>query len=125
MIGGAWGCTHAGINEVYVMLKTTVISLALAAGLGVSALAVAQSASTQPASPSANMPSSQASATADHQVIKPGDRNCIRSTGSLIPAKKGECLQGVSGRSYSQQDLRNTGQIDTAQALRMLDPSIH
>ncbi|MGH8157957.1 MAG: hypothetical protein ACREPQ_07545 [Rhodanobacter sp.] len=107
------------------MLKTTIISLALAVGLGVSALAVAQSASAQVASPSANTTSSQANATQDHQVIKPGDRVCIRDTGSLIPAKKGQCLQGVAGRSYSRQDLLNTGEMNTGQALRMLDPSIH
>lgn len=103
------------------MLKTTVISLALAVGLGVSALAVAQSAPAQ----SGNMPSSQSNASQHQQVIKPGDRNCIRSTGSLIPAKKGQCLQAVNGRSYTQQELRNTGAINNAQALRMLDPSIH
>ena len=101
-------------TEVYAMLKTTVISLVLAVGLGVSAVVVAQ-----------GVPSSQASATQEHQVIKPGDRSCIRNTGSLIPAKKGQCLQGVSGRSYSRQDLLNTGEINNAQALRMLDPSIH
>lgn len=113
------------LTEVYAMLKTTVISLTLAAGLGISALALAQSESTQVARSSADMPSSQASAGQGHQVIKPGDRNCIRNTGSLLPAKKGQCLQGVSGRSYSRQDLLNTGQINNAQALRMLDPSIH
>lgn len=107
------------------MLKTTVISLALAVSLGVSALAIAQSAHAQVASPNDNMSSSQASASQDHQVIKPGDRLCIRNTGSLIPAKKGQCLQAVTGRSYSQQELRNTGAINNAQALRMLDPSIH
>lgn len=107
------------------MRKTTVISLALVIGLGLSALAVAQSASTQPARPSGDTPSSQGNATAQHQVIKPGDRVCIRDTGSLIPAKKGQCLQGVAGRSYSRQDLLNTGQMNTGQALRMLDPSIH
>jgi hypothetical protein len=117
--------THAGFNEVYAMLKTTVISLALAVSLGVSVLAVAQSAPEQVASPSDTAPSSHANTTQGHQIIKPGDRNCIRDTGSMIPAKKGQCLQAVNGRSYSQQDLRNTGKIDNAEALRMLDPSIH
>ena len=107
------------------MLKTTVISLALAVSLGASALAIAQSASAQVTSPTDNTPSSQADATQGHQVIKPGDRNCIRDTGSLIPAKKGQCLQAATGRSYSRQDLQNTGAINNAQALRMLDPSIH
>ncbi|OOG66099.1 hypothetical protein B0E46_00935 [Rhodanobacter sp. B04] len=108
------------------MLKTTVISFALAVGLGVSALAVAQSAPAQQvAGPTGDTHSGQANAAQDHQVIKPGDRNCIRDTGSLIPAKKGQCLQGVNGRSYTLQELRNTGAINNAQALRMLDPSIH
>ena len=107
------------------MLKTIVISLALAVSLGVSALAVAQSVSPRVTNPGDETPYSQANTTQDHQVIKPGDRQCIRNTGSLIPAKKGQCLQGVSGRSYSRQDLLNTGQINNAQALRMLDPSIH
>jgi hypothetical protein len=53
----------------------------------------------------------------------PGDRNCLQSTGSLIPAKPGTCLP-VAGRSYSQQDLRNTGQPNVGPALQQLDPSI-
>lgn len=55
---------------------------------------------------------------------KPGDRDCLRSTGSLIPAKPGHCLP-VAGRTYSQKDLRRTGALTTADALRMLDPGIH
>jgi hypothetical protein len=30
----------------------------------------------------------------------------------------------VAGRSYTEQDIKNTGQIDTARALQQLDPSI-
>lgn len=59
-----------------------------------------------------------------HSSPKPGDRDCVRSTGSLIPAKPGRCLP-VAGRAYSQEDLRRTGATTTADALRMLDPSIH
>lgn len=55
---------------------------------------------------------------------KPGDRDCLRSTGSLIPAKSGQCLP-VAGRTYSQEDLRRTGATTTAGALRMLDPDVH
>jgi hypothetical protein len=58
-----------------------------------------------------------------HAVVRPGDRNCLRSTGSLIPPKPGECLP-VAGRSYSQEDIRRTGAVNTADALRMLDPSV-
>ena len=104
------------------MLKTTMLSLAAAFGLVIGAFATAQTAP-----PTANaMPKAASQPTArQHQVIKPGDRNCLRDTGSLIPAKKGQCLQGAFGRSYSAQDLRNTGQPKTADALRMLDPAIH
>ena len=58
-----------------------------------------------------------------HAAIQPGDRACIRQTGSLIPAKEGRCLP-VAGRSYSGDELRRTGTPDTARALQMLDPSI-
>lgn len=54
---------------------------------------------------------------------QPGDRNCIQSTGSLIPAKPGTCLP-VAGRSYSNQDIRNTGSPTVGPALQQLDPSI-
>ena len=107
------------------MLKTTMLSLAATFGLGIGAFAAAQTA--QPAQPAPDaLPKASAQPSArQHQVIKPGDRNCIRDTGSMIPAKKGQCLQGAFGRSYSAEDLRNTGQPKTADALRMLDPAIH
>jgi hypothetical protein len=56
-------------------------------------------------------------------VPRPGDRDCLRSTGSLIPPKPGQCLP-VAGRSYDQDDIRRTGARTTAEALRLLDPSV-
>jgi hypothetical protein len=50
-------------------------------------------------------------------------RQCIRETGSHIPAPKGQCLP-VAGNSYSQQDLQRTGATDLGRALQMLDPSV-
>ncbi|HUB88666.1 MAG TPA: hypothetical protein VMA74_02960 [Dyella sp.] len=67
-----------------------------------------------------------ASASAHHvnrSPLKPGDRQCIRDTGSLIPAKKGECLP-VPGRSYSKQDIDATGETTLGPALQRLDPAI-
>lgn len=64
-----------------------------------------------------------ATASATHAVIKPGDRQCIRDTGSLIKPKKGECLP-VSGRSYTKQDIDNTGERTLGPALQKLDPSV-
>ena len=105
--------------------KRVFFALALSAGVLSAATAEAQSS---PSAPPAASSSDQASTTskktgADHRLIRPGDRTCLRSTGSLIPPKKGDCLP-VAGRSYSQDELRNTGAIDNAHALQMLDPSI-
>lgn len=56
-------------------------------------------------------------------LVKPGDYNCLRGTGSHIPAKAGGCLP-VNGRAYSREDIERTGARNTADALRMLDPRI-
>ena len=103
------------------MSMPCIATLALMTALGLSAAVDAQQAS-----PAAAAPSDQArhDASASRQrILKPGDRNCLQSTGSLIPPRKGECLP-VAGRSYSGRELRRTGAIDTAHALQMLDPSI-
>lgn len=57
------------------------------------------------------------------QANRPGDRTCIRDTGSLIRVKKGQCLP-VAGRSYNQQDLQRTGEPNLGSALQKLDPAI-
>lgn len=102
----------------------------LIAGLGFSAITAAQTSSQTPLSaPQAraaqadvkSMPTTAPSN--DHRLAKPGDRNCLQQTGSLIRPKNGHCLP-VTGRSYSRDDLRNTGAVDNARALQMLDPSI-
>ena len=68
------------------------------------------------------------------------DRNCLRHTGSRIVAtrnasrnraardgvaKSGQRCVAANGRVYSREDLDRTGEIDIADALRKLDPSIH
>ncbi len=98
------------------MSRSFIVGLTLVAALGCSAIAAASESA--PAGST-----SQPVTSAHRQVIKPGDRNCLRSTGRLIPPKKGACLP-VAGRSYSGRELRNTGAIDNAHALQMLDPSI-
>ena len=100
------------------MSKLSILSLALIASLGFSAVGFAQSS-----------PSSVAGQTSqDNQksthVPKPGDRDCIRDTGSLFPAKKDQCL-AVPGRSYTGDELRSQGTNgNNARALQMLDPSV-
>lgn len=80
------------------------------------------------AAPQASPPVGQATAQheaapATHSAVKPGDRHCLRDTGSLIRPKKGECLP-VSGRSYTKQEIDNTGERTLGPALQKLDPSI-
>lgn len=100
------------------MSKLPSTMFALMIGLGLSGVAVAQETA-----PAVAAQTDQTSAPANHQVVKPGDHECLQHTGSLIPAKKGECLP-VTGRSYSGKELRRTGEPDNARALQMLDPSI-
>ncbi len=65
----------------------------------------------------------QGSPTTHQGPLKPGDRACLQSTGSLIPAGHRDCL-GVPGRSYSRQDIQNTGEPTLGPALQKLDPSV-
>lgn len=62
-------------------------------------------------------------APANQGPPKPGDRTCLQSTGSMIPAKHGGCLT-VPGRSYNRQDILNTGETTMGPALQKLDPSV-
>ena len=47
---------------------------------------------------------------------------CVGQTATRIPVKEGDCAG--FGSTYNQQDIQNTGQIDTAKALGMMDPSV-
>ena len=48
--------------------------------------------------------------------------DCLQ-TGTRILLKAGEC-SAATGRVYTKDELDRTGQTDTAEALRQLDPSI-
>jgi hypothetical protein len=50
--------------------------------------------------------------------------NCVKETGTRIQAPDDKCAN-LPGAAYSQDDLQRTGEIDTAAALRKLDPRIH
>lgn len=110
--------------------RTIPIALAALCGTLVFALpAMAQTTTaettTQATTAASATPAAQAnqSASQDRAVPAPGSRNCIRSTGSLIPPPKGKCLP-VAGNSYSQQDIQRTGAVNLGRALQMLDPSV-
>lgn len=54
---------------------------------------------------------------------------CLRSTGSLLRPRRhrdarGPACVNASGRVYTQEDLRRSGAIDIADALRRLDSGI-
>jgi len=95
------------------------LSATLTAGLATAAFAA------QNAPPLADQPPTASTAAAPRHAspLKPGDRQCIRDTGSLIPAKKGQCLP-VAGRSYSKGDIDATGETTLGPALEKLDPAI-
>lgn len=100
-------------------IRTFLPGLLLLAALPVFAQAQAPVAETRVAAVA------DAATTADAAV----DRTCLRSTGTRIRPRatgtsRGRCSSFFSGRVYSQEDLRSTGEVDIAQALRMLDPSI-
>jgi 2-keto-3-deoxy-galactonokinase len=57
-----------------------------------------------------------------NRVTTPARQADCLTTGTRIALKPGQCAM-VPGRSYSQDELERTGAIDTAEALRLLDPS--
>lgn len=118
-------------------MKKHILGAVLFAMCGSAALAApafAQTSQPNAPTPQAATPATHSSSTKSENSGKSrkpdakrsplyGTRMCVRDTGSLIPAPPGQCLP-VNGNSYSQRDLRMTGQINTAQALQMLDPSV-
>lgn len=95
------------------------LAAALAFGLATAAMAAPQN------TPNAGTPTTGQTPAApqSNSPIKPGDRNCLRDTGSLIKPKPGQCLP-VAGRSYSKDDIDRTGARTLGPALRDLDPSV-
>ncbi len=57
------------------------------------------------------------------------DRNCMRYTGTHIQTRamreKGKDCVVANGRVFSRTDIERTGEVDIADALRRLDPSIY
>lgn len=110
------------------MNKILIASCFVLAG-GFAANAIAQDSAAQAGSSATtsvadqNADANGKAAAGTRAVPAPGDRNCVRDTGSLIPPPKGQCLP-VNGRSYSQKDIQRTGQPDLGQALQQLDPSV-
>ena len=47
---------------------------------------------------------------------------CVSNTATRIPMSPAECA--AFGRVWTEQDVKSTGATDSAQALRLLDPSV-
>lgn len=90
----------------------------LLASLALGSLLLGAASAAEPASPST--PTESAPARNDSDSRQP---NCMRDTGTRIKSKKRDCL-GVAGRSYSAEELRQTGETNPLDALRRMDPSI-
>lgn len=114
-------------------MKRLMIASLLAGGLlGGSAFAVA---AQEPADAidTADAASVAVDETADPKLVG----YCLQHTGSRIPVverrvsgkverdKYGRRCIAASGRVYTDEDLRRTGEIDLAAALRKLSPVIH
>lgn len=103
-------------------------AFAVSAQTGTTAAAVDAGAQAKPA----------VGATADTAAKPRVARDCLRQTGSRIVARDSvprsarerndrisqRCI-AASGRVYSREDIERTGQVDIADALRMLDPAIY
>jgi len=70
----------------------------------------------------ASGPQNQATVTAQATNAAPAPRTGCLSTGSRVPLDRDQCAS--IGRSYSGEELQQTGHIDTARALQSLDPAI-
>lgn len=84
------------------MQKSTVIAACLAIGLAAGLGACA----TQPAG---------------NKTLAANDPQCVKDTGTRIQDPKRKCV-GQPGASYTQRDIQNTGEIQTGEALKKLDP---
>jgi hypothetical protein len=105
-------------------MKTLTISLG--------ALLVAASAqAAQPQPAPATQPAAEAGVPQDEARKQDiNDHLCLRHTGTRISQrsdtrKQRTCSNGAIGRAYTREDMQRTGEVDIADALRKLDPSIH
>jgi hypothetical protein len=94
---------------------TRISGFARVLGLGAVAALLAAGCATAPPG-EAKLAASAPKAKADAKEF------CVRDTGSRIKPSKDQCMQ--SGRTYTREDLDNTGAIDAADALRRLDPRL-
>ena len=100
------------------------VFITLAASLAAAPLWSDEPSATTPkataAQPGAKKPDS-AKTAANAPKERP---NCLKSTGSRIPPRPGECLN-EPGHSWTHEDFDSTGKTTAAGGLRNLDPALH
>jgi hypothetical protein len=99
----------------------TVITAACTFALAGSFALSATRAAEPPTQASAAQASSTPAANADHAAGKQMGGTCLKSTGSRIPPKAGQCLL-APGNVYTHKQLETTGKSDAAGALRDVSP---
>jgi hypothetical protein len=101
--------------------SATLTSFAIALLLPLGAVAA------EPAAPTQTPAAAQAAAQATAAKAGKDEKSCEKSTASRIrksnPKDCGKDAQPI--RSYSREEIESTGQTDTAEALRRLDPRFH
>lgn len=55
------------------------------------------------------------------KALAANDRQCVKDTGTRIQDPHRKCV-GLPGASYTQRDIQETGEIQTGEALKKLDP---
>jgi hypothetical protein len=104
------------------IVKTTLLALLLAGGTVLAGETTPPAASPEGAAKPA---ATQASTT---DAAKPAKAKvCENISGSRIRPSLAEGCRSASGplRTFTQEDLQRTGEIDLNQALRKLDPIFH
>ena len=75
----------------------------------------------------ATSPSQKSSADthADKKSLQAtANETCVRDTGTRIKRPDDRLCNGLPGSTYTEEQIENTGRLDTADALRQLDPRI-
>ncbi|HEV8695903.1 MAG TPA: hypothetical protein VGQ93_17205 [Lysobacter sp.] len=104
-------------------MKRLMISL-----LGAFAFAAAAQAADRPAQETTAQDATTQTTQDQAKKRDINDRNCLRYTGSHIQRradKKDRPCLSATGRSYTSEDIDQTGEVELADALRKLDVSIH
>jgi hypothetical protein len=104
-------------------MKQLSIILVGALAVAVAVAGAAQAAQPQPATDTVSVQQ-------DAKKPDANDHRCLRQTGTRISSrtdtrKQRACSNGAIGRAYTREDMDRTGEVNIADALRKLDPSIH